>query len=269
MKKFKKIKGWLYYKIKNLTQKIYDLYFNPIVRTQLKDSKEVPIIIINFNQLFYLKQLVDFLIHRGFKNIVIVDNNSSYPPLLEYYKEIESIVKIESMDHNYGHMVFFENKELLNKYAKGFYVVTDADIVPNQNLPDNFLKKLISHLIKNWNIITKVGFALSIDDIPDVNTQKEKILKWEKEFWRKKIDENIYDAFIDTTFALYKPGYPVRYDDNMFYKAHRLAGDYTAKHGGWYINQNELNKEQEFYINSASKSSSWLNKNHDKIWNKK
>lgn len=94
----KKIIKSLYYQ--------YLLLFNHTVKKQRKDTSEIPVIIINFNQLHYLKQLVDFLLIRNFKNIIIIDNKSDYPPLLDYYREINNKVTIELMDNNYGHKVF-------------------------------------------------------------------------------------------------------------------------------------------------------------------
>lgn len=258
MPKLTKLNIWLYNLLNNYVYRIYDLYINKIVRKQIKEVKKIPIIIINFNQLFYLKQLVNFLVEREFGNIVIVDNKSTYPPLLQYYKEIQSKVKIEFMSENFGHLVFFENKELLKKYAKGFFVITDSDIVPNKNLPLDFLEQLLSHLIQHWKEITKVGFALRVDDIPKENQLKEKILHWEKEFWAVKKEEGVYIAPLDTTFALYKPGYPNKYNQVHCFSAHRFADDFTATHGGWYINQDFLTDEQQYYITTASASSSWL-----------
>lgn len=258
MFKITRINVWLYGILNNYIFKYYDLLLNPIVRNQLKKPTEIPIIIINFNQLFYLKKLIDFLLDKNFENIVIIDNNSSYPPLLEYYDLIKTKVTVEIMPQNYGHMVFFENKDLKEKYGRGFYVVTDADILPNNNLPEDFMKHMISHLIKNWSIVTKTGFSLVIDDIPDENVLKEKVLTWESEFWKHKVKENVFEASIDTTFAIYKPNYPTRYDNIHFFIAHRFAGNYIARHGGWYIDQQNLTTEQEYYACTASASSSWL-----------
>ncbi|UJF28768.1 glycosyltransferase family 2 protein [Kaistella sp. 97-N-M2] len=254
---------WLYNVINNIFYRSFDLYCNPIVRKQLKQPKQIPIIIINFNQLFYLKQLVDFLFERNFNNIVIIDNRSTYPPLLRYYEEISNDVEIEFMEKNYGHAVFFKNKVLQKKYGKGFYVVTDADVIPNENLPADFLKHMIIHLKKHWSQITKVGFALKLDDIPKENLLKQKILKWEAKFWQNKQSENIYIAPIDTTFALYKPGYPRKYDQVPYLNAHRFANSFVAKHGGWYVNQSNLTEEQQFYAETASMSSSWLQNNQN------
>lgn len=237
------------------------LLFNPLIRAQMKNPKSIPVVIINFNQLFYLKKLVDFLLKRKFENIVIIDNLSTYPPLLDYYRSLKG-VKVEYMDKNYGHMVFFENKELQEKYGKGFYALTDADIIPNENLPKDFVKAMIKILSKESDTVNKVGFALKIDDIPDHYFFKKEVIKWEEQFWNNKFNHRYesYYAKIDTTFALYKPGYPKLFNHIHFLEGIRVAGNFTAKHGGWYLNEEKLTDEQIFYRKTATDSSSWLYK---------
>ncbi|MCL1662661.1 hypothetical protein M2T78_00225 [Elizabethkingia ursingii] len=250
----KKIIRSLYYQ--------YLLLFNHTIKKQRKDTSEIPVIIINFNQLHYLKQLVDFLLIRNFKNIIIIDNKSDYPQLLDYYREINNEVTIELMDKNYGHKVFFESKELLSKYGKGYYILTDSDIIPNHHLPQNFVDILISVMEQNFEMVNKVGFALDLKSIPDTYPVKTKVLKWENQYWENELDKDIYLAHIDTTFALYKPGYPKRFKDNDFYKAIRIAGNFTAIHGGWYINPKELSEENKHYLKTSNNSASWkINEN--------
>lgn len=234
-------------------------HFDNLIKSQINNPKKIPIIIINFNQLLYLSQLINFLQQRKFENIIIIDNNSTYPKLLEYYKSLKNI-KIEIMDKNYGHMVFFKNKKLQEKYGKGFYVLTDADIVPNENLPENFLKIMLKILIKEFNNINKVGFSLDIENIPDYYILKDNVIRWEKKFWEKKYKEKplSYRAYIDTTFAIYKPNYPAEFNNQEFLKGIRIAGDFTALHGGWYVDMNNLTEEQKYYQETSSNSSSWL-----------
>lgn len=230
--------------------------FNTTISKQIKNPFSIPIIIISFNQLFYLEQLINFLLKRGFSNIVIIDNNSSYLPLLNYFKELSSNKKItiHQLKENIGHLVFWENKELFERYSNGFYVVTDADIVPFEETPENFMHKFLT--ILNTNIeITKVGFSLYLDDIPETNPNKKNIQNWEAQFWEKKYNDDFLTS-IDTTFALYRPEYQRK--ESNFLRAVRTNLPYCARHGGWYINPKNLTDEQLYYIKSANNSSSWL-----------
>lgn len=225
-----------------------------------KNFFEIPIIIINYNQLFYLKLLINSLLSRGYNNIIIIDNNSDYPPLLNYYKELDGTkIKLEQQNDNLGHMVFFKKKELLKKYAKkGYYILTDADIIPNKNLPKDFVLELIK-IMENYHYnIAKVGFALEVKDIPEFYPLKKQVLKWEAQYWRNKIDKNIYRADIDTTFALYKPFYTRGLLQNNFFSGLRVAGDFCAKHGGWYLNPTDMSEEQNHYFNTLESSASWV-----------
>ena len=234
----------------------YNNYFNTFIREQNKDPKKIPIIIISFNQLFYLKQLISFLKKNNYSNIVIIDNNSTYPPLLSYFNTIESSVTLHRLNENYGHLVLWKNRELFDTYSKGYYVVTDADIVPAENCPDDFLIHFKRLLDRN-NTITKVGFSLKIDDLPDTNPNKQKVIKWESKFWKNIDIDGNYQAPIDTSFALYRPGI-IDYNSKVFYNAIRVNAPYIAKHGGWYISTNNLTEEQKYYLKTANQSSSWL-----------
>lgn len=242
-------------KAKNEYKKL--LKNNSIIIAQRKNIKSIPVLIINFNQLFYLEQLINFLIERKFENIIIIDNKSTYPPLLEYYKKIESKVNIEYLAENYGHQVLYKVPNLLEKYCQGYYFLTDSDIIPNDNLPDNFAEEMMKKLDQYFSKITKIGFALRLDNIPDHFKLKEKVLAWEGKFWQNQVELNGYLTTIDTTFALYKPRYGLQFTNIDFLKGLRLGGDYSATHGGWYINTENLSEENQFYFATVNKSASW------------
>lgn len=243
----------------NCLQYKYLIHFDKRIKYQRKHVLQIPIIIINYNQLESLKKLVSFLIERQFQNIIIVDNSSTYIPLKNYYKAIRNQVTIEMMDKNYGHMVFFQNQSLLEKYAKGYYVLTDPDIIPNANLPIDFMDTLINKLDRYQYKIVKVGFALDLETIPEEYPLKENVLMWEQKYWTDLVEKDTYRAHIDTTFALYKPYYPNKFyvKENEFFKAIRIAGNFTCKHMGWYINPKELSSEQIFYTQTSNSSASW------------
>lgn len=251
----------LKWKIKNW----FNNTFNSTLRNQIKNPKSIPIIIISFNQLFYLKKLVDFLLLNKHQDIVIIDNNSTYPPLLSYFNEIEKNknVTIYRLKENFGHLIFWENEELFHKYSKGFHIVTDADIVPHEKTPSDYLSVFLKLLNTNKDI-TKVGFSLYLDDIPDSNPNKKNIISWENQFWKNKINKH-YLSSIDTTFAMYRPNY-IRNNHN-FLSGIRTNIPYTARHGGWYINPKALTEEQLFYIKTANSSSSWLTDENGELVN--
>ncbi|GGC32261.1 hypothetical protein GCM10011386_25500 [Parapedobacter defluvii] len=251
----KKIKHFIRYHI----QYYYIHAFNKLVGMQRKNPLTIPVIIINFNQLTNLKNLVTFLQDRKLKNIVIIDNNSSYPPLLDYYETIKRTVTVEIMPENYGHMVFFEHEQLQQKYGQGYYVITDPDILPNPKLPSNFMEVMLKKMDKYHFGIQKVGFALEIDTIPDYFPLKEKVLNWERQYWTDELEKDVFHADIDTTFALYKPKYPSKFNAKMrrFYEAIRLGGNFTSKHMGWYLDPKNLSEEQRYYMQTSSESASW------------
>ena len=235
--------------------KFYYLKFSKnYKKVDISNPKTIPIIIISFNQLFYLKDLI-FTLHKwNYNNIIIIDNASTYKPLIDYFDEIKEQVSIHRLKRNYGHMVFWKKRELFMLYGKSYYIVTDADIVPYKECPEDFLLYFKNLLDKNKGI-TKVGFSLKIDDIPESNPNKQKVIKWESKFWEQKIDGGYFYAEIDTTFALYRPKEnPV---NKNFYRAIRTGPPYIAKHGGWYIDSENLTKEQKYYMETSNSSSSW------------
>lgn len=225
-----------------------------IISLQERNPFLIPIFIINFNRLSDMKILINSLQIRGYKNIYIIDNNSTYPPLLEYYKSIENKVKILKQNDNIGHLVFWKKPEIFWKYSLGYYVVTDSDIIPNKDLPIDFLKTFIEKLKKYPNV-TKVGFALDLDSIPANYPLLDQVIKWEKKYWINNVEENIFISEIDTTLAIYRPKYLI---DNKFLVALRMAGKYTAKHGGWYSIPNKFSEEEKYYFKTANEASSWI-----------
>lgn len=234
--------------------KYYLCFFKPVLRKQIRNPKNIPIIINNFNQLFYLKQLINKLQIFNIKTIVILDNNSTFPPLLKYYEDIKNEVKIIRLTKNRGHLAFWKTEYVFKQYSSGFYVVTDPDVVPLDICPEDLVKKLMKLSLK-YKIYTKVGVSLKINDIPDHYINKDKVLNWEKQFWQIEKSEMAFEAAIDTTFALYRPNYI--YNKQNFYKALRTKKPYQAKHGGWYINHKNLTEEELYYNKTANSSSSW------------
>lgn len=148
---------------------------------------EVPIIINNRNRLSTLRQLIAGLEQRGYHNIWIIDNHSSYPPLLEWMDKYQSTYHFVCLAQNVGHLSLFETG-LYKRFCRGYYVYTDSDIVLPDSVPANFVERLWA-VMQRLPAMEKCGCALHIDDLPDSFANKQQVLEWEQKFWQERIDD--------------------------------------------------------------------------------
>jgi hypothetical protein len=210
---------------------------------------KIPAFIINYNRLILPKNMAEFISKNENIDVYIIDNNSSYEPLLEWYKTCP--YKVIHMGGNYGHTVFWEHK-LYDKYVKqGYYILTDSDLDLSE-IPDDWLEVLIEGLNKyQYN---KVGFSLKTNDLPESKFRSE-IVNWESQFCTPKaraLDELYTEAHIDTTFALH------RTDEHAIYSSIRVNHPYTAKHVPWYYTDfNTLSDDEKYYFNTVKTSTLW------------
>jgi hypothetical protein len=224
-----------------------------------EDLSGIPIIINNRNRLTYLKQLVDWLQNAGYTNIYILDNNSNYGPLLEYYQSTQvNVIRLES---NYGHLSLWKSG-IYKKFYSSYYVYTDPDVLPIETCPPNFMQHFLQ-LLKKYPGIEKVGFGLKIDDLPSHYQKKEKVIEWESKFWLNEVEKEVYNAPIDTTFALYKP---FTRGDVWVQNALRTGGNYVCRHLPWYEDSANLPHESIFYQNNMKQGAShWILKDENKL----
>lgn len=216
---------------------------------------DIPIIINNFNRYTYLLVLIESLEKRGYHNIYIIDNNSTYPPLLEYYKTCKH--KVLLLHENVGYKSIWETG-VFEMFKHSYYVYTDSDMQIDVNCPNDFMEKFVK-LLKKYRFCQKVGFGLRIDDLPDCYMHKKDVIKMESLYWERKAEPGVYYAPIDTTFALYRPytGQQV----NHLRKTLRTGAPYVIKHLPWYINSANMDDEELYYINNISQSTEWSKRN--------
>jgi hypothetical protein len=218
-------------------------------------KENLPSVIIGYNQVTYIRNMVKQL-EKYTSDIIVIDNNSNYQPLINYY-ENEFKYTLLKMEKNYGHLVY--HRDQVQKMVGDLYVLTDPDLQFNPKLPEQFIHNLIS--ISNYYQASRVGFALLIDadDIrTDVRLGNYSIQSWEHQFWKNRIiyypnlTMELYSAPIDTTFCLInRRGRP---DLSI-----RVAGDYTCKHLPWHVNfQSQFEPgEYESYLRNNT-STNWL-----------
>lgn len=216
------------------------------------EAWNVPIILNNRNRYTYLKGLIEWLSAAGYKNIFILDNDSDYPDLLEYYKQTPA--KVIYLKKNMGYMALW-NTRFFQTIKRGYYVYSDSDLIPGGACPNNLVYRLYQVLSKH--AIEKCGPALKIDDLPDVYERKKEVLEFEAKHWEKLVEKNVYDAPIDTTFALYKP---FAYGNAEETKAYRVGGEFSFIHLPWYEDSKNMSNENTYYKENASSSSYWYTK---------
>jgi hypothetical protein len=259
------ILGRIFFPFNRRHRRIFrEKFIRPLMRTTGEisdiDTLNIPVYIISFNQLSYVRQMVDSLEARGYGNIHIIDNASDYPPLIEYLEK--SPHRVHFMEKNWGHNVFWQCGQFAETIAAGYYVITDPDIELPAGLPPDFMSTLLK-ILSEYPATHKVGLALHIDDLPK-NPDCDGIQRWESAFWNHQLKNpyglEMYDADIDTTFALYRPQKSLG-GDPPGHRAIRLAGQFTARHLPWYraLGQGgaEGTDEEKYYYSHANGSSNW------------
>ena len=203
-------------------------------------------IIINRDLLSPLQHTVEFLRKEPrIDNIYIIDQASTYQPLLDWYKTIPENVYYCSDNHGPHHAwdaKFYHMRE-------GHFILTDPDC-DYTGVPEDWLDKMLEVL--DNSPFFKVGFSLRIDDLPDTEVGRA-AFNHESQFWKSKTKYG-WDAHIDTTFALYRPNSAFSYD------AIRLDKPYCIKHLPWYLKADKLSDEWKYYLDHCSYVSTWGNR---------
>ncbi len=223
------------------------------VETQQHILQSLPIFIISYNRPTYLRRLLDFLDGRQLlKNVIIIDNASSYPPLFALYRSAR--VRVERLRDNMGHLALWRSRRFEDIISRTPFILTDCDILPDAACPDDFLAYFY-HCLMSQPALTKVGFSLNIADLPDHYADKAQVVQWESQFYRTKIAGTaLYDAPIDTTFALCRPN--VRPQNPAWWNSARTAPPYMARHLPWYEDSSQPDAELTYYLAHIRKDSS-------------
>lgn len=216
-------------------------------------NQTVPVFIVSYNRLSYLKVLVDSLERLNFQNIIIIDNASTYEPLIAYLKA--SPHRVERLPVNLGHLALWKSERFRDIIDQQRYILTDCDVIPAPDCPPQ-LVELLGELLDRYPRHTKAGLSLKIDDLPDHYAFKQQVIDWELPFWEHKLEDGNYEGAIDTTFALYRPG--IHCGEERWWRSIRAAPPYSAVHLPWYQDTSERSEEDLFYQGTvAGISSQW------------
>jgi len=213
----------------------------------------IPVYINVFNRLTTTQRLVYQVSNLRRAMPILIDNNSDYPPLLDWYQECP--YEVVRLRENLGHHAPWLSGTVQLDNAR-LYVVTDCDL-DIEGVPEDVLEVLERPFLWKNTGVVKSGLGLRIDDLPEWQTE---VREWESRFWRKRVagDPLFYDAMIDTTFALYQQSTPpavamrVRPGNSV-----RTGEPYVARHMPWYLDAENLDEENAHYFETAGRSNSW------------
>jgi hypothetical protein len=217
------------------------------------DMKDTPIYICSKDRATCLRQLVDKLREQGYENLIVVDNGSTWPPMLELLEQLELPVVFWTPKGR-PKWSLWETGLLL---AKRHFVWTDVDIIPDC-APD-WMEKLYSVLDRHPDF-PKAGLSIRTNDIPDTYRDKQEVIAWEKHLYEERLKDEIccWRSHIDTTLALYRP------ETKPGLRGIRLGKPYLSRHLTWYYDSSNPSEEYLYYLkNLHPQAGMWSRKDHN------
>ena len=197
-------------------------------------------IINNFNLLTWPKKMAEKLSENTSIEVLIVDNNSTYIPLLEWYDNCP--FKVTKLTSNQGHRAGLQFAP-----DNDFFIYTDPDL-DISSIPPDWLDNLMEGCLKYD--CYKCGFGLETNDLPDFPLTYW-IKVWEGRWWNLMPEDNrFFNADIDTTFALYNP-------KSVICRQLRTNRPYMAKHLPWYLNPLKIDEEYTYYLDHIETETHW------------
>jgi len=187
--------------------------------------------------------MVDWLERAGADQITLIDNASTYPPLLEFYERTPHTVVL--LGENAGHMALFWTAPDLIPAEGGFFY-SDPDLVFLG--PPDGLERLIEVAARHPER-DKIGFGLHLGGVPETMPS----IDWERSMWdtAREIEPGVFDSPIDTTFAFYnRPATDI-------WNSLRVGPPHVMAHPSWLIDPANLSEEDAYYLAGASDASSW------------
>jgi len=203
-----------------------------------------------------LAELLRWLDGIGYRNIIFVDNDSTYPELIELFARTK--YQVIPLGRNGMHRSPWESFAVRFFAKDKPYIVSDPDITPTAENPKDTIAYLYK-VLRKFPQYKKVGVALKIDDIPDYYSMKQHVLEWESRYWDKSllVDHDIYAADVDTTFALYREKTEWCLSPSL-----RVGGIHAMHHAPWYQNLNKPSNDMMYYRARASNEvSTWVKGN--------
>eukprot|EP00592_Proboscia_alata_P007598 CAMPEP_0194366618 /NCGR_PEP_ID=MMETSP0174-20130528/14665_1 /TAXON_ID=216777 /ORGANISM="Proboscia alata, Strain PI-D3" /LENGTH=339 /DNA_ID=CAMNT_0039141907 /DNA_START=243 /DNA_END=1262 /DNA_ORIENTATION=- len=222
----------------------------------------IPIFVLSRDRVGALKKSVESYqqTFASLYEIIILDHNSTYPPMIEYLKRMqdEKQFTVHFLQSEKWDDALSESSRFIEQYLKdhphaGYYVFTDSDIAFYHTQSDVLL--FYAANLASCPKIEVVGPALKISDIPNHYTFGE--AQWligHQGFWSsppnlatwKGIGYHVVKNPIDTTFAMRRRKTTFNRMINGG-NTLRCYAPYVATHTDWYLNSSSLPEDKVWY----------------------
>jgi hypothetical protein len=221
----------------------------------MSDAKDIPLIVLNYNQLTYVRNLVNWWRWYSDGDIYVLDNASTYQPLLDYYFEDKDLRVQRCLENRCPENL----RDFLDSYIHErypYYVISDADISPHPATPPNFLS-VFRHVIDELGF-HHAGFGLITSDLPEWSTDRENTMRNEANMRNEPVtvafdgeEHQGYKAPIDTTFGMFSTANGGWYAPMGIEDWTNSLRVFEAFHLPWYIDGSRVNAEMDNYFRSA------------------
>ncbi len=217
--------------------------------------------VTNFNNLENgFRDMVTWFLNHGVRPTVL-DNASSYPPLLKFYEKMKSDIDLVPVGFNGNTWVFWQHGFNTEENCKEHYITTDGDCPPDVDCPDDLIERMICVLDELTRAI-KVSPGIRIDNIPDCYSRKADAISCQSSVAQSPdwglsqstaievAGVKIHRAITDTTMTMWRAGYrgEGRLSTNDWQtEQYRMEAPYLVKHVPWYANSSVTTPEQAFY----------------------
>lgn len=212
------------------------------------DWRMTPVYIVNRDNLDCgFKRLVGWLREVGMARITVLDNGSTWEPLLAYYDRTG--LDVVSLGQNLGpHALWLVG----GAPASTRFIVSDPDVAPAPECPHDLVRKM-HEVFDRYPAAFKVGPSLLRTNLPACYQRRDEVFRWEQRFWESsKPEGDCYEAGIDTTFALYAAGSGPGTSTWAQQAEHlRLAPPYSFEHVPWYEDSERPSEEARWYREHA------------------
>jgi len=237
----------------------------------------IPIFIMTRDRISSFQQTLESY-QRTFTSpfeIIILDHDSTYPPMVQYLHELkmnQSITVVPLKEKNWGMKgggALKEANSIIQDYLDQhprvqFYVFTDPDIAFLRTAPDVLL--FYAGLLQSCPKFNTVGPGLQISDIPSRFTKKvsngKQVFEQHSRFWTdvpniatwNGVGYHVAKHPIDTTFAMYRRNVPFK---RLQGPSLRAYAPYAAVHVDWYDDSENLPADKVFYTKRQMGANNW------------